>query len=208
MGFPTGDLLDRGDHKMKIEIQEIPASRLGEYAAIPIRFQVRSKYQVEQFMEGVGGLLMREVKVVPPYAKDYDAGETPRDWPEKFDVANWGIFLAKEDGRNVGAAAVALNTPEVNLLEGRQDLAVLWDIRVRPDVRGTGIGTALFRHAAAWARSQGCRQMKIETQNVNVPACRFYIRMGCELGMVHRFGYAAIPAVEDEAMLFWYLKLD
>ena len=193
---------------MKIEIQKIPASRLGEYAAIPIRFQVRSKYQVEQFMEGVGGLLMREVKVVPPYAKDYDAGETPRDWPEKFDVANWGIFLANEDGRNVGAAAVALNTPEVNLLEGRQDLAVLWDIRVRPDVRGTGIGTALFRHAAAWARSQGCRQMKIETQNVNVPACRFYIRMGCELGMVHRFGYAAIPAVGEEAMLFWYLKLD
>ncbi|MGD0707226.1 MAG: GNAT family N-acetyltransferase [Anaerolineaceae bacterium] len=193
---------------MKIEIQKIPASKLGEYAAIPIRFQVRSKYQVEQFMEGVGGLLMREVKVVPPYVKDYDAGETPLDWPEKFDVANWGIFLAKEGGRNVGAAAVALNTPEVNLLEGRQDLAVLWDIRVRPDVRGTGIGTALFRHAAAWARSKGCRQMKIETQNVNVLACRFYIRMGCELGMVHRFGYAAIPAVEDEAMLFWYLRLD
>jgi GNAT superfamily N-acetyltransferase len=95
----------------------------------------------------------------------------------------------------------------VNLLEGRQDLAVLWDIRVRPDARGLGIGTALFRHAAAWARSKGCRQMKIETQNVNVPACRFYAHMGCELGMVHRFGYAAIPAVADEAMLFWYLKL-
>jgi GNAT superfamily N-acetyltransferase len=192
---------------MKIEIQKIPASRLGEYALIPIRFQVRSKYQVEQFMEGAGGLLMREVKVTPPYVKDYDVDETPRDWPKKFNVTHWGIFVAKEDGQTVGGAAVALNTPGVNLLEGRQDLAVLWDIRVRPDARGLGIGTALFRHAAAWARSKGCRQMKIETQNVNVPACRFYAHMGCELGMVHRFGYAAIPAVADEAMLFWYLKL-
>ena len=193
---------------MKIEIQKIPASRLGEYAAIPIRFQVRSKYQVEQLMEGVGGLLMREVKVVPPYIKDYDLDETPQDWPRKFDVDNWGIFIVKEEGQNVGGAAVALNTPGVNLLEGRQDLAVLWDIRVRPDRRGNGIGKALFHHAAAWAKARGCAQMKIETQNVNVPACRFYSHMGCELGMVHRFGYAAIPDVADEAMLFWYLKLD
>jgi len=193
---------------MKIEIQKIPANRLGEYAAIPIRFQVRSRYQVEQFMEGVGGLLMREVKVVPPYFKDYDIDETPLDWPNKFDIANWGIFLAKEEEKAVGATAVAIDTPDATMLEGRRDLAVLWDIRVRPERRGTGIGKALFRHAAAWARARGCRQMKIETQNVNVPACRFYIHMGCELGMVHRYGYAGIPAVADEAMLFWYLKLD
>ncbi|MBI3739988.1 MAG: hypothetical protein HY258_13155 [Chloroflexi bacterium] len=49
--------------------------------------------------------------------------------------------------------------------------------------------------------------MKIETQNVNVPACRFYRAMECELGNIHRFGYAAIPAVAGEVMLNWYFNL-
>ena len=49
--------------------------------------------------------------------------------------------------------------------------------------------------------------MKIETQNTNVPACRFYQRMGARLGEIHRFGYVAVPAVAGEVMLNWYIKL-
>ena len=49
--------------------------------------------------------------------------------------------------------------------------------------------------------------MKIETQNVNVPACRFYQRLGCRLGEIHRYGYAAVRAVAGEVMLNWYLDL-
>jgi GNAT superfamily N-acetyltransferase len=52
---------------------------------------------------------------------------------------------------------------------GRDDVAVLWDIRVSPRERGRGIGSALFRAAGDWARARGCRWFKIETQNVNVP---------------------------------------
>ena len=89
----------------------------------------------------------------------------------------------------------------------RDDLTVLWDIRVREDVRGRGIGTQLFASAAAWARDRGYRQLGIETQNVNVPACRFYARQGCRLGAIHRFGYAGRPDVAHEAMLLWYFDL-
>ena len=49
--------------------------------------------------------------------------------------------------------------------------------------------------------------MKVETQNVNVPACRFYQRMGCRLDEIRRFGYAGVPAVAEEVMLNWYLDL-
>jgi hypothetical protein len=49
--------------------------------------------------------------------------------------------------------------------------------------------------------------MKIETQNINVPACRFYQRMGAQLGEIHRFGYAEVPSVAHEVMLNWYLEL-
>ena len=50
-------------------------------------------------------------------------------------------------------------------------------------------------------------QLKAETQNVNVAACRFYAAMGCRLGAIHRFAYAGQPHVAGEVMLLWYLDL-
>jgi ribosomal protein S18 acetylase RimI-like enzyme len=41
-------------------------------------------------------------------------------------------------------AVVVLKTPSLTMLEGRDDLAMLWDIRVSPEARGQGVGTALF----------------------------------------------------------------
>ncbi len=148
----------------------------------------------------------REVQLTQPYTKDYDSvGDMPSDMPRKFDVKNWGFFLAMAADKPVGAATVAFDTTGVFMLESRKDLAVLWDIRACPEYRGVGI--MLFRYAAEWARQHGCTQLKIETQNVNVPACRFYQRMGARLGEIRRFGYAAVPAVAHEVMLCWYLEL-
>ena len=86
------------------------------------------------------------------------------------------------------------------MLGGRDDVAVLWDIRVSPRERGRGIGSALFRAAGDWAGARGCRWLKIETQNVNVPACRFYQKMGCTPGAIGRFAYPGQPA---EVQLLW-----
>jgi GNAT superfamily N-acetyltransferase len=190
------------------EICEVGPDRLSEYARIPIAFEVRTSFRVESL--GLGFRLVEE-PVPEPYTKDYDAVDDPggrvRNWPKHFDVSKWSFFIAREDGDDVGAATVAVNTPAVRMLEDRDDLAVLWDLRVRPDRRRRGIGTALFRHAADWARGKGCRQMKVETQNTNVPACRFYAAQGCVLGGINRFGYAACPAASHETMLLWYLDL-
>ena len=190
---------------MKITIDEISPDCLSEYARIPIAFEVKSRLEVELVDGGLGGMLFHETPIIP-YIKNYDAyGELPTDWPKRFDVTNWGFFLAKGDGQPFGAAAVAFDTTCVFMLEARRDLSVLWDIRVCPEYRGVGI--PLFKYAANWSRAHGCTQMKIETQNVNVPACRFYQRMGAKLGEIRRFGYAAEPAVAHEVMLNWYLDL-
>ena len=81
------------------------------------------------------------------------------------------------------------------MLNGRSDLGVLWDIRVHPDSRHCGIGTRLFEYAAAWLRERGGVLMKVETQNVNVPACRFYAKQECLLGEVNR--YTDIQAIRE-----------
>jgi streptothricin acetyltransferase len=157
----------------------------------------------------MGGIRLHEVRIEEAYTKDYDDYEEggPEHWPEIFDVSNWGFFIAFDGVRPVGGAVVVTRTPGVRILRGRTDLAVLWDIRVHRDLRRKGIGTDIFNHAAGWARAQGCRQLKIETQNVNVPACRFYKKQGCLLGEIDRYAYVGHAQVAHEVMLIWYLDL-
>ena len=98
------------------------------------------------------------------------------------------------------------STAEVGLamLEDRRDLAVLWDIRVSPDARSRGIGSALFGAVEKWAESRGYRQLKVETQNINVPARRFYERQGCKLRAIRHLAYPNLP---DEIQMLWYKDL-
>jgi GNAT superfamily N-acetyltransferase len=90
------------------------------------------------------------------------------------------------------------------MLEGRRDLSLLWDIQVAPDARGRGVGSALFERVEAWALAQGCRELKVETQNINVPACGFYARHGCEPRAAR---HAAYPELPEEIQLLWYKDL-
>ena len=115
-----------------------------------------------------------------------------------------GVFAAVDDGVRIGGAVVAWNTPGADMLEGRDDLAVIWDLRVHTDRRRWGAGSRLFRRAAQWARGKGCRRLKIETQNINVRACKFYAGQGCYLGGIHPSIYDELP---HEVQLLWYLSL-
>jgi GNAT superfamily N-acetyltransferase len=191
---------------MAVEVREESSSALAEYARVPIAFEVREVLVVLAPERGLGGLHLRARPVAVPYTKDYDADDAhhPTRWPARFDVSRWGILAAWAAGSRVGGAVVAWDTSGVELLEGRRDLAVLWDLRVAPRARGRGIGAALFQAAERWAATRGAAWLKVETQNVNVPACRFYARQGCALGAVHRFAYPALP---EETQLLWYKRL-
>jgi len=194
---------------MQIEIREAGPDELRQYAAIPIAFEVESILRVELLDRGLGGIALREEHLDTPYTKDYDSYEDagPERWQTRFEIRNWGIFIAVYGGRNVGGAAVAFDIPGVHMLEGRHDLAVLWDLRVAADLRRNNIGTRLFQHAVNWCRARGCTHLKIETQNINVPACRFYAKQGCRLGQIHRYAYVGHPQLKNEVMLIWYLDL-
>lgn len=189
-----------------VTIHAPSAMVLAQYATIPIAFEVTEVFDVASSAERADAYVLTAGGVPTPYMKDYDAlpGEGPLNWARSFDISGWGIFLGHLDGRLVGAAAVAYGTAGVEMLEGRSDLAVLWDIRVAPAFRRRAVGAALFNAAEAWAVSKGCRQLKMETQNTNVPACRFYARHGCVLRTVTVGVYRAFP---DEVQLLWYKDL-
>lgn len=190
-----------------MNIRPISPEDLRIYSKIPISFLVNSFYEVEPLENGLGGILLNEMKNEDPFTKDYDAtGKAPTSWPDDFDVSNWGFFMAFQGEKPVGGATLAYDTAGVNMLAGRDDLTVLWDIRVHPDHRGEGVGTELFDACREWSRKKGCKWMKVETQNINVTACKFYVKMGCILGEIDVQAYVK-DGVTHETMLIWYLKL-
>src|SRR5262245_41146826 len=197
---------ERYDSPMTLEVAEEAMTALPEYACVPAVFTVDRVLDVTNRDDGSGGFDVSERRLDAPYRKDYDAiaDEGPLQWGRRYDLSNWGLFTARLANRIVGGAAVAFDTPGLTMLDGRRDLAVLWDIRVSPDARCQGVGSALFQRVEAWAQLHDCRQLMIETQNTNVRACRFYERQGCQLRAIHR---AAYPELPEEIQLLWYKDL-
>ena len=188
---------------MRIETAGIPSSLLVEYATIPIAFEVTSALSTQNSTDR--SFVLTERHLDSPYVKDYDAiGDSPLDWAARFDTSQWVLLVARAESRRLGGATVAFGTPGLDMLEGRSDLAVLWDIRVAPASRGQGVGRALFEASEAWALARGCHELKVETQNINVPACRFYAALGCQLRVVRDDAYPQCPG---EVQFLWYKAL-
>lgn len=184
-----------------LTITRVPATSLAEYAQISARFPVRSVLDVEVPDAGLAGMILQERALSSPYEKDYDALDGgPVGWQGRFDLTSWQLFLAYRAGQCLGGAAVTAAASSVHMGEGQPALAVLWDLRVAPAARRQAVGTALFSAAADWAEAQGSTRLLIETQNTNVPACRFYARQGCQLSGMERFAYPELP---QEVRLLW-----
>lgn len=70
----------------------------------------------------------------------------------------------------------------------------------RPTGAVGGVGAALLRAAEATALHRGARTLRVETQEVNVPACRFYGRQGFHLERAVAGAYVVFPT---EMQLLW-----
>ena len=189
---------------MSITVTEQQAPDWRAYAAIDPRFTVRTVLDARALPDGSFDLAERAVAA--PWEKNYDAipGQHPTSWPQRFDVSRWIVLLAHEGEELVGGAVVVTDARAVETSGNRDDLAVLWDLRVRPDWRGRGVGSQLFRAAGDASRSRGKRDLVVETQDINASACRFYARMGCALRAVTPGAYPNLPG---EAQFLWALRL-
>jgi len=180
-----------------IDVRELGMDALEQLASLPSSFSVDRIFEVAARQDGYA---LSERSLAEPYRKDYDALESPLSWPKRFDVSKWTLFGAFAEGAIVGGAVAAFDTPGVEMLENRRDLVVLWDLRVTPSHRRRGIGSALFGAVESWARARKCSELSVETQNINVAACRFYARHGCSLAAIDPSAYSNLPM---ETQLIW-----
>jgi len=190
-----------------ITYKQVDVSYLSQYDLIPMLVHISAYYRIEKHNRGLGGFTLVETPV-EPYVKDFCSAddESVAQW-KRFDLSNWAFFMAFDNERPVGGAAVAACTKKIHMLSGRDDLAVLWDIRVDDAYKHQGIGQALFDMAVIWSRSQGLRQMKIECQNNNVPAVKFYHKQGAILSAIDEYAYYNELKYRHEAQLIWFLDL-
>lgn len=176
-------------------VAETPAD-LEAYGSVPIAFTISSRVDLEALL-ATGAIV--EAPVLPR-EKDYDLFEDERPVCRGH-LDPLGVFGAFEGLRRLGGAIVACSVPGYDLAE---DTAVLLDLRVDPALRGQGVGRGLFLACVDWARSRGCAELVVETQDTNVGACRFYARMGCRLVSVDSDAYG--PGL-DEVRLIWALAV-
>lgn len=84
----------------------------------------------------------------------------------------------------------------------------VWEFHIAPDYRGRGLGRQLMDHLAEIGKKAGCRVMVCETQNTNVPAIRFYRKVGFEVGAIDLSYYTNKDMTDFEVAVFMKRFLD
>jgi len=142
-----------------------------------------------------GRWIFTELAYDAPYEKRYP--DDDEDYGAYIGHPNKIVFFYYHDGACVGQVRVRKNWNGYAFIE---------DLAVARDHRGKGIGTMLMETAKAWARQKGLGGLMLETQDVNLPACRFYHENGFEIGAVDTMLYANFEASRHEKAIFWYLR--
>lgn len=190
---------------IEIKIEKPNKERLKAYSKISIAYTVETVLTLKYCNNGLRGIEFIEEKVTP-YIKTYDSpSDNPSLLMDKFDIGNWRVVSAYVNDVQVGGAIIAYNTEGIHMLEGKKDLAVLWDLRVDEAYRFKGIGSRLVKAAVNWARKNDCNRLKIETQNINSKACKFYASQGAKLSSFNKHAYSDTP---DEVQMIWSIDIE
>jgi streptothricin acetyltransferase len=148
------------------------------------------------------GWRLEEVLLPEPYDKGAAYDLTPEDLEEIAERAASDdslVLVAEANGRLVGV--YDLDITEWN------NTGWLWNLLVDVGWQGQGLGRTLFERGLAWARERNLRSIFIETQTNNVPACRFYHRMGCHLVSIHDEYYTNRDLEAGEVAVLWSYTL-
>jgi len=60
------------------------------------------------------------------------------------------------------------------------------DLYVKPEFRGTGIGTQLINKVIQYAKETGCHKLRWQVSGWNSPAIAFYKKLGAEINNVEQ----------------------
>ncbi len=118
-----------------------------------------------------------------------------RDLSKYIDACDKTVFLAVSD-RAEG---------QITLRSNWNNFAYIEELYVLEAVRGQGIGRRLVKRAEDWAAERRLKGLMLETQDLNLAACRFYAKTGFRIGGTDTLLYAGLGTeLAEERAIFWY----
>lgn len=179
------------DRLKQSDIVELNHGNLQDVNVTDNAFEVKSRI-IPYIEDGIFHYNLEEIE--KSYTKSY--GNDELDYSTYIDNPDKIVYLA-----------YAGNTPagQIILRRNWNKYAYIEDIRVGSRFRRTGIGTRLMEAASNWAKIGHMPGIMLETQDINVPACRFYENCGFKLGGVDVYLYKGVTPVIDEIALYWYI---
>jgi GNAT superfamily N-acetyltransferase len=103
--------------------------------------------------------------------------EFRKEWSTLWEEEEYPLHVVAERGGRVIGHALLYSRPEGDLRvpAGNIDLG---HVATLDDVRGTGVGLALFHHVLGWAHENGYRSMTTDWRSVNLLSSRFWPKRG------------------------------
>ena len=122
------------------------------------------------------GLVLEFIRGLAEYEHLLDQVEATEEGLRKhlFEDHRAGVIIAEYDGAPAGFALYFHN---FSTFVGKPGLYIE-DLFVKPDLRGKGLGRALFTRIAALAVEQGCGRLEWACLNWNEPSIAFYKAQG------------------------------
>lgn len=118
-----------------------------------------------------------------------------RDLSGYIDARDKAVFLAVSD-RVEG---------QITLKSNWNNFAYVEELYVSESARGQGIGRRLVERAEDWAAERRLKGLMLETQDLNLAACRFYAKTGFQIGGADTLLYEGLGTeVAEERAIFWY----
>lgn len=181
--------------------------RLGDLLAlsqIDPAFESLSYLEVEQSHAGLETTFrLVERSLERPFVKEagyhYDVEQLEQS-RYRLEYAESALMLVAEANKRL----IAVLEVEGEAWRGT---ALIWALFVDQAWRGRGLGRTLLDRAEQWATAEGYRALVLETQSNNVPALRFYQRMGFSISGLDTLFYSMDDVARREVALFLYKPL-
>lgn len=183
-----------------IDIRVLAKIDAGSLASVITSYTTSKRYEVHhQEADGQTIFALRLIELDAPFTKSYD----------HLDDETLGRYRAVlPDNLSFGAydgeRLVGLVIAEPHHWNGS---AWVWDFHVADAYRGQGIGARLMDALAEKAKADGLRVIVCETQTANVPAIRFYRKVGFTLDGIDLSYYTNEDVARGDVAVFMKRKL-
>jgi GNAT superfamily N-acetyltransferase len=113
--------------------------------------------------------------LLPRHFQRFDGPARPRDvFEEKVTSPEKAMFVASDGSRLVGFIDVHCEQSASFPLFKSREFAMIHNMFVSVNYRGTGLAEALFKHVKQWARDRGCGSLQLTVYSANRRALRFF----------------------------------